>query len=66
MLDPTENDDMNVLRVNRSREKMFVFDTAFGPFSTQVRNEMCTKKHFTIAISSRDGEEKNLGDKTAS
>ena len=37
LLDPTENDDMNVLRVNRSREKMYVFDNAFGPFSTQVR-----------------------------
>ncbi|XP_066914661.1 kinesin-like protein KIF19 isoform X3 [Clytia hemisphaerica] len=36
LLDPTENDDMNVLRVNRSREKMYVFDNAFGPFSTQT------------------------------
>ena len=38
LLDPSDNDD-DILRVNRSREKTYVFDHSFGPFATQVRSE---------------------------
>ena len=35
MLDPSDS-EFDTLRVNRSREKTYVFDHAFGPFTTQV------------------------------
>lgn len=38
LLDPSDNDD-DILRVNRSREKTYVFDHSFGPFATQVRSD---------------------------
>lgn len=34
MLDPSDN-EYDILRVNRSREKTFVFDHVFGPYSSQ-------------------------------
>lgn len=34
-MDPCDDPD-DILRANRSREKQYVFDTAFGPAATQV------------------------------
>ena len=37
--DPNEDQD-DILRVNRSREKQYIFDRAFGPNSNQVSHRM--------------------------
>lgn len=37
--DPNEDQD-DVLRANRSREKQYIFDCAFGPNSSQVSHIM--------------------------
>ena len=37
--DPNEDQD-DVLRANRSREKQYIFDCAFGPNSSQVSHVM--------------------------
>ena len=35
LMDPCDDPD-DILRANRSREKQYVFDIAFGPAATQV------------------------------
>ena len=37
LIDPLDDPD-DVLRANRSRERQFIFDMAFDPNTTQVKN----------------------------
>jgi kinesin family protein 18/19 len=36
VMDPAANDKIDILRVNRSREKQYAFDFVFDQSSTQV------------------------------
>ena len=40
--DPNEDQD-DILRVNRSRERQYIFDCAFGPSSNQVSQSFVVK-----------------------
>ena len=42
LMDPV-NDPNNILRANRSREKMYMFDVAFDSKATQVSDKYVTR-----------------------